>query len=141
MNNIHQHCILCGRLNPLSLGLEFKVCGENSVEAKFQGNYWLQGYEDLLHGGVVSALLDSAMTNCLFKKSIDAVTGELKVRYYEPIPCRAELTIRATLLESKSRLYILNSEITIDDKCYARGHGKFMRRLAHPASVHNISHS
>lgn len=49
--------------------------------ATFSGNPGLQEYEGQLHGRVISSLLDAAMTHCLFHHGIEAVTGELYVRF------------------------------------------------------------
>jgi acyl-coenzyme A thioesterase PaaI-like protein len=35
----------------------------------------------MLHGGVISSILDGTMTNCLFAHGTVAVTAELRVRF------------------------------------------------------------
>ena len=95
--------------------------------AEFQSNCIMQGYPDILHGGVAAALLDSAMTNCLFHHGIQALTGDLHVRYLHPIPCPAQLEIRAWIVADYSPLYKLRSEISLDQQILAKAEGKFVR--------------
>jgi acyl-coenzyme A thioesterase PaaI-like protein len=127
-SNDHAHCLLCGPLNPRSLNLSFHPTGDGTVEARFQGHAELQGYSHILHGGVIAALLDAAMTHCLFHRGIQAVTGDLHVRFVLPIPCDAELNIRAWISSAHPPLYHLDSEIVIDRKVMAWANAKFLQR-------------
>jgi hypothetical protein len=79
--NKHAHCFICGDQNPRSLGLEFQAVDVDTVCATFQASPELQGYDGILHGGVIAALLDAAMTHCLFHRGIQAMTGDLHVRF------------------------------------------------------------
>jgi len=124
----HDHCLLCGHLNPKSLNLRFRPDGNGTVEAQFQGHPDLQGYSDILHGGVIAALLDAAMTHCLFHKGIQAVTGDLHVRFVLPVPCCSELRIRAWISSFHSPLYRLSAEIIVDYKIAAWAQAKFLQR-------------
>lgn len=124
----HRHCLLCGRENPMSMRLHFSPNAEgNGVCAVFQSNRHLQGYEGLMHGGVISALLDSAMTNALFFLGIKAVTGEMTVKFKHPIPCNAILNISARLEKQIDPLYLLSATININETPMASATAKFMR--------------
>ena len=81
-----------------------------------------------MHGGVICALLDSAMTNFLFHINIQAVTGELKVKFLHSIPANASLEISADLEKSLDPLYIVNSQIKVHDCLMASAQAKFMRK-------------
>ncbi len=91
----HGRCVICGDMNPKSLRLSFNPMNDGGVRASFMAYAELQGYTDILHGGVTASLLDAAMTHCLFQKGVEAVTGELNIRYLRPIPCGSVLEIRA----------------------------------------------
>ncbi len=124
----HQNCIICGSLNPNSLGLFFEMDSELSVIGYFKGKSGLQGYDDILHGGVISSLLDSAMVHCLSKLGIVGVTAELNVRFVDEIPIDRDLTIKAIMVENRGLIYKLISEIFLDGKIVARGRAKFVER-------------
>ena len=124
----HTRCIMCGDFNQLSLGLKFSPSETGDVSASFQGNSQLQGYDGILHGGVISALLDCAMTHCLFHRDIEAVTGELLVRFAVPVPYDAKVTLRAWLVNSTAPLYLLKAELALDGTVMANADAKFMQR-------------
>ena len=123
----HSQCLLCGELNPRSLHLSFQAAGDGAVKTRFQAGPGLQGYAQFLHGGVIAAILDSAMTHCLFHKGIRAVTGDLQVRFLRPIACQASLEIRAWVLSSYPPLYRLKAEITVDEILMAWAEAKFLQ--------------
>jgi len=125
----HPHCLLCGDKNPWSLQLRFQANDDGDVIAQFKGRYVLQGYNGILHGGVIASLLDSAMTNCLFQQGINAVTGELNVRYRHSVPCDAELELRARVVSEKRPLFLVESELLMGSKIMAKATAKFMERL------------
>jgi acyl-coenzyme A thioesterase PaaI-like protein len=124
----HRFCIMCGRENPLSFGLKFNPDDTGAVMAVFRGNETLQGYEGIMHGGILSALIDTAMAQCLLLQNIAAMTGELKIRYHEPVNCSSLLKIRAWVTSSLPPLYHLKAEISVDGKTVCRGSSKFMER-------------
>lgn len=128
----HTRCIMCGDLNQLSLRLKFQPGETGDVSAQFQANALLQGYDGILHGGVISALLDSAMAHCLFQRNIEAVTGELCIRFVAPVPCDAKVTLRAWLASETPLLYQLKAELSFAGAVMARADAKFMQRLAGP---------
>lgn len=123
----HEHCLLCGHGNPLSMGLCFECIGEE-VRAFFRGNACLQGYEGILHGGVVASLLDAAMTHRLFREGVEAVTAELAVRYLHPVPWQQALELRGRIVRSIGPLYDMEAELRDGTRLYARGTGRFMRK-------------
>ncbi len=112
----HQHghaaCLLCGTENSWSLGVAFEPDGEGGVCAAFEPDERLQGYAGMLHGGVAAALLDAAMTHCLFHQGVRAVTADLRVRYPHPVPMGRQIGLRAWVTERRGPLYRLKAELT-----------------------------
>jgi acyl-coenzyme A thioesterase PaaI-like protein len=125
--NDHEWCLICGSQNPHSLKLRFEP-DELGVKAEFTPSRDLQGYSGILHGGIVSALLDSAMTHCLFNSGIKAVTGDLHVRFLHSVPCNQPLEIRALIVSSRPPLYRLKSELLQGSRIMAWAEAKFMRQ-------------
>lgn len=127
--NGHAHCLLCGDQNPWSLRLQFLPEGKSEVRTRLQAHQQLQGYEGIIHGGVLAALLDAAMTHCLFHEGILAVTAELRVRYRRPVPVDVTLDVRAWLVSGAPRLHVLKAEIEFDGQVAVVGEAKFIRRV------------
>ena len=121
----HASCMACGQDN--SIGINFSSQGD-SVIAVLQANPQWQGYSGFLHGGMICTLLDAAMTHCLFHHGIEAMTASLKVRFLEPVPCTGNLEIKATLLERRRHVYLLNAELASSGHRLARAEARFIRR-------------
>jgi acyl-coenzyme A thioesterase PaaI-like protein len=126
----HPFCFVCSSSNPMGLALCYASQPDGSVVATFLGNRALEGYSGLLHGGVIAALLDGAMANCLFAQGIRALTGDLRIRYRSPVLVAEELTVRAWVESSWHELFNLQAELTQADQIKARAEGKFMRTNA-----------
>ncbi len=125
---VHSQCVVCGRGQQCGLGLRFQLRDDGGVEAEFQCPEQFQGYEGILHGGVVSSLLDGAMTNCLFAHGIVAVTAEMTVRFRHPIALNTPLQVRASIQRSQPPLYVVEADILQNGQIKAAANGKFMEK-------------
>jgi uncharacterized protein (TIGR00369 family) len=123
---IHAACVVCGARNPRGLRVPFRVLADGSVEASFPCPKDLEGYPQLLHGGVIASLLDGAMTNCLFAQGITAVTAELTIRYHTPVAVDHPATIRASLDCSAHGYHLLTAELRQDGRVAATAQAKFL---------------
>lgn len=112
----HRACLLCGDKNPWSLRLTFEPHDEGGVRTTFEPHERLQGYDGMLHGGVAAALLDSAMTHCLFHRGLRAMTADLRVRYPHPVPMGCRIGLRAWVTETRAPLFRLKAELTGGDR-------------------------
>lgn len=108
----HAACLLCGQENPWSMGLSFEPDGSGGVHTAVEPHARLQGYDGMLHGGVAAALLDAAMTHCLFHRGIRAVTAELRIRYPHPVPVNRRFNVRAQVTDERPPLFRLKAELT-----------------------------
>jgi len=132
----HPFCIVCSQANDCGLGLRFSRRDDGGIEARFDCQAPFQGYPGLLHGGVTSALMDGAMTNCLFAHGIVAVTVEMTVRFRHPIALHADLLVRAHIVRSQAPLHIIQAEAIQNGQVKAKAVGKFMERpLSRPPTI------
>jgi len=123
----HGHCLLCGRDNPASLGLCFHVRGD-VAHARFQAQPRFQGYDGVLHGGVIASLLDAAMTHCLFHRDVQGVTGDLHIRFVRPVSCQMAVDLSAWIVSATPPLYRLRAELAHEGILMAWAEAKFMER-------------
>ncbi|MFP4434986.1 MAG: PaaI family thioesterase [Planctomycetota bacterium] len=124
----HPHCIVCGQAGDCGLGLRFRSLPDCSVEAQFACPARYQGYNGMLHGGVISAIADGAMTNCLFARGIRAVTAELTVRFRHPIVLESPLEVTARVTRESSPLFLVEATLVQEGERRATATGKFMER-------------
>lgn len=73
-------CFGCGAANPQGLHLTFTATADG-VNATFTPLEMHQGYEHVVHGGIISTLLDEVMAWAVAAAGIWAVTGEMQVRF------------------------------------------------------------
>lgn len=95
----------------------------------FQRHPDFQGYPNTLHGGMVSTLLDAAMTNCLFAHGCTAVTAELTVRFLRPVAAGRPVTVTAWVEKSWRRLHLLAAELRQEGELMATAAAKFVVRV------------
>lgn len=119
---IHKNCFACGQQ---SMNLKFVTDNNGKTHSQFKGDSKFQGYQGVLHGGIITTLLDAAMTHCLFDHGIAAYTGDIHVRFLHPIPCDSLLNIHAEIKEANKRTQILKAEIISYQKVMAWAEAKF----------------
>ena len=121
-------CFLCGEENRSGVQARFFVEG-GEVVGRVVLPAHLNGYRDVAHGGVVSALLDETMgwaATAFGRTHPMYVTGELTVKFLYPVPVREEVEVRSRLVEDAGRLAYCEGEIRCGGKVCARAKGKFV---------------
>src|SRR5207245_1897834 len=99
-----QHwCFACGQLNPGGLRLDFEV-SRDRAEARYTALQRHQGYDGLLHGGVVTALLDEAMGWAIFHQGIWGVTAKINVSFRQPVPIGEDLRVVGEIARDRGRV-------------------------------------
>ena len=94
----NEWCFGCGHQNPFGLKLTFEEQDETYI-ARFTGRPQHQGYDGIMHGGIVSTLLDEIMARYLYAKGMNAVTARLEVRYLKPTPIGVPLLLKGRIVE------------------------------------------
>jgi acyl-coenzyme A thioesterase PaaI-like protein len=124
----HPCCLFCGKGNPIGFKLDFRVDKPGSVRAALMCGHRFRSYSNTLHGGVISALLDATMTNALFSLNVVAVTGELTVRFLNPVELGREAEVFAEIVQESRPLYKLRARLTQGGKPVAQATAKFVDR-------------
>ena len=124
-NRVHPKCIVCSSENAKGLHLHFDIADNGDVNAVFQCNEAFEGYFGILHGGVISSILDGAMCNCMFARGQAAVTVEMITRFRHPVVTGKEATVSARIIRTSHLLYLLEAEIIQDGKIKVTAKGKF----------------
>jgi len=123
---LHDTCLLCGDKNPVGLKLDFAVAEDGGVSVTFMCHFRFEGYKGCLHGGMAAALLDSAMSNCLFAHGIAAFTAEMTIKYKKPVRCGRKALVTAHIEKDLAPLYIVKGEISQEGQTLVLAEAKFM---------------
>ena len=127
--HVHTDCFVCSRENEQGLHLKFHVVDDGEVKADFIFNEDFAGYSGMLHGGIISAVLDGAMTNCLFAQGCTAVTADFRVRFRHQVITEQMAGVRAWITRSTPPIYELKAEITQNHQVKIIATGKLMELI------------
>lgn len=124
----NERCYVCGSRNGSGLRAEFAVdAASRSIQAVFKTHPDHQGYEGIVHGGILSALLDEAMAKLAFVLGLPAVTAELLVKFRAPVTPGDELLVRARVLDATRRLVRAEARITRGPVVIAEATAKLLK--------------
>lgn len=113
---------------PAVSGLNFRFDDSGKLRGEFECGKERQGYDGMVHGGVVAAIIDASMAQCLMGHDIVAYTADLSVRYRRPVTIDTPIVIITSVLQSRSEyLYMLESEICQNAELAVKATGKFVR--------------
>lgn len=99
-----RQCFVCGQDNPMGLRLVFEVDeSARSIKTVFNPQKAHQGYQDVVHGGIVSTILDEAMTKLAFALGYNAVTAKLTVRFKRPLMVGEAVVVTGRLVKEAKR--------------------------------------
>ena len=96
--------MVCSPANPQGLQVRFEVLANGSTQVRFACENAYEGYPGIIHGGVLSALLDGAMLHCLFARNQPAVTAELSMQFRHPVEVGIPAMVLARLIEQADSL-------------------------------------
>jgi len=122
------YCFVCGEKNPYGLHLTFSA-HDGKVLAEFipQKNY--QGYKDIVHGGIISALIDEAMVKAALMQGKPAITAEITVRFKNPLMVWDKAIIEATIIKMNKKIIETSAIMRkTDNTLIAEGYGKLLRQ-------------
>lgn len=120
-------CFVCGDKNPIGLNVVF-FSDDDRVVAEYVAGRNFEGYKDILHGGILSSLLDEIMIRAVLDKDIFCLTSEIKVKFKKMVKIGDKLTLEGRLVEDKGRMLVAQGKITNqDNEVVATGEAKFFR--------------
>jgi uncharacterized protein (TIGR00369 family) len=98
-------CFVCGHDNPIGLKLDFTLTPDQTLETTFVPQKVHQGYADVVHGGILTTVLDEVMVNLPAALGQKAVTARLQVSLKRPARVGQPLLFRARLVRETRRTF------------------------------------
>ena len=121
-----RYCFACGRDNPSGLQVETRR-EDGSAELRWTPSREYQGFKEILHGGIVSTLLDEAMAHAVLSVREGTATAEMRVLFEKPVDTAGEITVEARVNEEKHRLLRASAELRQDGTQKASAQGTFIQ--------------
>ena len=99
------NCFVCGKNNPNGLRLSFEIDKEKqTLKTTFVASPTYQGWDGIVHGGILSTLLDEAMANLVYELGYQAVTASIEIKFKKPAPILEPLLVYGEVTEVSKRL-------------------------------------
>jgi len=128
----NQHCFVCGQDNPVGLKTMIDV-DRIDVDRDAQSAQFtlavpadFQGWKGMVHGGIISALLDEACAYAAMTFAGTVVTAELKTRFRKPVPVEQEVTVSAQVVKPTRRTVMVEAKLTMQGEVLASAEAKMM---------------
>jgi uncharacterized protein (TIGR00369 family) len=128
-------CFVCGHNNPDGLHVKFEYPEPGTCRAVFVPHQKYQGWQDILHGGIVSTLLDEALAHAVGGAGrggggSGAVTAEINIRFKKPVKIGQEVILTGQVVSDKGRVVEANSQLEDSNgTILATAAGKLVRPL------------
>ena len=123
-------CFACGKENPFGLQVNPDIAPDGTqvkIECTPSGHF--QGWANVIHGGILSTLLDEAITYVgIASFDSPAVTVQLQIRFKKPAIPGDKIIVRANRVKMTQRLIEAEAYIDSEDGTrIAEGSGKVMK--------------
>ena len=132
LNDDH-FCFACGHKNPDGLRLKFTYPQPGTCRAEFVPEQKYQGWKGILHGGIISTLLDEALAHAVGGAeggggASEAVTAELTVRFKKPVRIGSKIVLSGKVEKDNGKIVEASSELTDETGLVlASARGKLVR--------------
>lgn len=108
-------CFACGMENPIGLKLFFYETPDRRVVTRFTPCEEHEGYPGVVHGGIISAVLDEVTSRACIAEGRWVVTAKIEIRYRRPIPLGKRLMAVGEVVESRKRRLVARGKLLLPD--------------------------
>lgn len=116
-------CFVCGVENPCGLKIRFFNHGLHRVLARVTLGEQYQSYPGMVHGGVLTTILDEAMGRAILaEEGSDTIedarfmfTAKLEMRFRKAVPLHQEFTVFGEVEKDRGRMVTVRGEIRLAD--------------------------
>jgi uncharacterized protein (TIGR00369 family) len=124
----NQRCYVCGKENPAGLQVAFEIDkNARTITGRFTPKQVHEGWEGIVHGGVIAALLDEAMVKLAAHLGIPAVSAEITVKFKNPAAAADTLAISGRITKEARRLIEAEATVTRGLVIVAEAKGKLLK--------------
>jgi len=108
--------------------LNFHFDDSGILHGVFTCNESGQGYDNMVHGGVIAAIIDASMAQCLMGHGIVGYTTDLSIKYRKPVLIDTKTELKTSIEEVNiGVLYSMKCEILQSRKLVAHATGRFYK--------------
>jgi acyl-coenzyme A thioesterase PaaI-like protein len=133
---MNPRCMVCGQQNPHGLQLAF-FAEDGGVDAEWDPEKDWESFPGVIHGGVISTVLDEAMSKAIIAHGLEAFTVELRVRFKEKLRPGETVRVQGWVVEKRKRRIAAEAKLySGSGREYAHAWGVFLipQRTASPVA-------
>ncbi len=108
-------CVVCGQENANGLHIRYMRERDGAITAEWRPTKNWEGFEGIVHGGIISTVLDEAMSKAVAAMNHEALTAELRVRFRHHVAAGEDLRVRGWVVEKVKRLITAEATVTAAD--------------------------
>ncbi len=97
-------CVVCGRDNPHGLRIRFECRDGGEAIANWTLASAWEGFRGIIHGRVVTTVLDEAMSKAVSETGMEALTAELRIRFRRRVTSGDPFLVRGWVVNWNRRL-------------------------------------
>jgi acyl-coenzyme A thioesterase PaaI-like protein len=100
------YCFACGLENDYGLKLSFYQEGDDTIVADYSVPDHYQGYPGVVHGGIVTTMLDEVLGRVIMIDDPNRLmfTAKLTTRYRRPVPTETPLKMIGKVVKDRGRI-------------------------------------
>jgi len=123
----YRNCFVCGKENPFGLKITF-FKDKNKVKAEFIPESKHQGFQGIVHGGVLFSILDEIMgRTALITKRVMTLTVEIDIKYRKKALVGKKIIFTAQMTKDLGRMIEAQGQACKEDgTLLAEARGRFI---------------
>jgi uncharacterized protein (TIGR00369 family) len=120
-----RYCFVCGEKNQSGLKLS-PIGREGRGSIEWHPSRVYQGYTGILHGGIISALLDEAMAYAAMSVAGRAATAEISISFHRPVSTGLPVSVEAEVVRQRGRVIQMKAVMLQGTDLMATATAKFI---------------
>jgi len=107
-------CFVCGEENPRGLHITFQVEGRRTSATWVTSAGW-ESYKGIIHGGIISSVLDEAMSKAIISGGYEAFTADLRIRFRKKLCSGEVVSVNGWIVSVEKRKILAEASISFED--------------------------
>ncbi|MFC1981721.1 PaaI family thioesterase [Chloroflexota bacterium] len=107
-------CFGCGQNNPIGLKLDFEWDGK-TARTEFTPQRLYQGWPGVVHGGIITCMLDEAMSYAARFEGNECLTTHIEIKFRRPAPVKETLIVVSSVTRHTRKLIETKAQVSSGD--------------------------